>query len=115
MRVDATPAVGSVFCYPARGSTSAHTGIVIGVTNTGIYTVEGNSGDALKCYGCPDNGIVTLGNTALRTHRQMQLRETVYIHTEERGNTGSVLAGSSWMSMTLLVMAGVGMWYMNSR
>ncbi len=114
MRVDSNPAPGSVFTYPRRGDNSAHTGIVVGVTSTGIYTVEGNSGNALKCYGCPDNAVVVVGNTALRTHRQMQLRGTVYIHTEEvqaRSITDSpVQAENSALSASLLALLAVGTW-----
>ncbi len=110
MRVDTNPAPGSVFTYPAHGDMSAHAGIVVGVTGSGIYTVEGNSGDALKCYGCPDNGIVVVGNTALRTHRQMQLRGTVYIHTEELSSGSSLQAGLSGLSSVLLALVAVGTW-----
>ena len=110
MRVDANPSPGCVFAYPAHGETSAHTGIVVGVTSSGIYTVEGNSGDALKCYGCPDNGIVVVGNSLLRTHRQMQLRGTMYIHAEDLGLGSTLEAGNSGFSTVLLALAAIGTW-----
>ena len=114
MRIDDAPAPGSVFVYPASGSESAHTGIVVGVTASGLYTVEGNSGDALKCYGCPDNGIVVVGNSALRSLRQMQLRSTVYLHTEEIAGSSFTQAGTGWISSIVLLSALLGTWYYNS-
>jgi hypothetical protein len=59
-----------------------------------------------------------IGNTDIRSHRQMQLRGTQYIHVEELesgSSTTTVQAGSGWLGAILLLSALGGAIYYNHQ
>ncbi len=86
LRVDRTPAIGCLFWYPT-GDATGHMGIPIWMNENGLYTVEGNSSDALMCNGCPKNAVAVLGSNTVRSYKSLQNKDTVYVHIEEFGNT----------------------------
>ncbi len=88
IRVDRTPAIGSIFWYPT--STGGHAGITIWMDNKGLYTVEGNSGDSLRCLGCPQNAIAVINSNSSRTYQAMANKGAWFVHIEEYGNTSAV-------------------------
>lgn len=89
IRVDRTPKVGCLFWY--KTDTGGHTGIVAWGDNKGLYTVEGNSGDQLRCLGCPQYAVAVLGSNSTRSYDEMIKKGAVFIHIEELGNTPSVV------------------------
>ncbi|MBL7997024.1 MAG: CHAP domain-containing protein [Candidatus Kapabacteria bacterium] len=104
IRVDSTPAVGSIFVYVNNPQVPNHAGIVIGGDTTGIYTVEGNVSDHIKCYGCSNESVVLLGTKTNRSYARMRQLNTQYIHVEDtpipvppasdETNTGLIIAGA---------------------
>lgn len=106
IRVDTTPAVGSVF-YRRSSSpgSSGHVGIVTAVTADKIFTNEGNLDDRV----------------ALHYYPERQVRDPAwrfsFIHTELIGGGGgsysgsTLLAGTSVLPALLLMSAGVGLAY----
>lgn len=89
IRVDRTPSVGCLFWYAT--DTGGHTGIVAWGDNKGLYTVEGNSGDQLRCLGCPQNAVAVLGSNTSRSYDAMIKRDALFVHIEELGNTPKVI------------------------
>lgn len=130
--VDSTPVVGSTFFYYRNDAkTQGHSGTIVGVTNNGLYTVEGNSSNALKCFGCEafgmNSSIVIIGNKDARSWDAMKAKKAVYIHTEripqlvgvrdddiDEGGPqtgGPVEAGFSVLPALLLVSAAIGTYF----
>lgn len=89
IRVDKTPAIGSIFYYTREGG--GHVGIVVWMNNVGMFTVEGNSDDKLKCIGCPVNAVIPIGSNSTRTYKAMENKGAVYVHIEEVGDTDKVV------------------------
>lgn len=90
IRVDKTPAIGSLFWYPTDNAGHGHTGIIVWGDAKGMFTVEGNTGDKLRCLGCPDYAVAVIGSNTARTYAAMAAKNAVYVHIEELGNTSAV-------------------------
>lgn len=102
LRVDNTPAVGSVF-YRTR-SGGGHVGFVVKITDGGIITIEGNSDDQVKG----------------RSYSGTEIASYKFIHIEDMGNPGFVrytfrdgIPVGLWVTGT--VAALVGGWYWNKQ
>lgn len=89
IRVDRTPAIGSFFWYPT-GTSTGHLGIIVWGDNRGVFTVEGNTQNDLKCLGCPKNAVAVLGSNSNRTYDKLEDLNAVFVHIEEIGNTEEV-------------------------
>lgn len=120
IRVDRTPKVGSLFWY--KTDTGGHTGVIVWGDDKGLFTVEGNTKDNLKCLGCPDYAVAFIGSNTARSYKSMEEKNAVFVHIEELGNTApvtindvftmpvstgqqkerSVMAGMSPLSMLLI-------------
>lgn len=105
LEINDTPEAGCVFFYET--STGGHVGTVVGVTKRGVITVEGNSQNALICYGCPKNGIAVIGEGSKeRTHERMAALGAKYIHIQKYGGNMPVTPGANKVEKP--VMAGTG-------
>jgi hypothetical protein len=89
IRVDRKPSIGSLFWYPT--DTGGHLGVIVWMDSSGLFTVEGNTGDNLKCLGCPKNAVAILGSNSSRTYQAMISKNAVFVHIEELGNTPQIL------------------------
>lgn len=132
--VDSSPRIGSTFFHYRGGGTSqGHSGVIVGITNSGLYTVEGNSSNALKCFGCDafgmNSSVVIIGDKNARSWDAMAAKNAVYIHAEkipalagvrdeEIGEDsgpqtgGPVEAGFSLLPALLLTGAAIGTYYL---
>lgn len=91
IRVDGTPTPGCAFWY--KTSTGGHTGLVYDLAIGGKVTIEGNSGDTLRCRGCPQNGVIVHGTNS-KPRTDMEKLGAIYIHIEEIAGNAQVAANS---------------------
>lgn len=103
LRVDSTPAVGSIFYRKRDGG--GHVGIVVKITSAGIVTIEGNSNDAV------------LG----RSYSYTEIASWKFIHIEELGGAGLVqftfrdgVPTGLWVGSLIVASVG-GLWFYNKK
>lgn len=107
LEINETPEPGCMFYYPREGG--GHMGPVIGVTQKGVITVEGNSSNQLQCFGCPKNGVAVIGEGSKeRTHDTMQKKGTQYIHVQKMFGSSSMPITPGQNTVEKPVMAGMG-------